>query len=166
MVDNSSQNALGFSTNASYNRRIGRWFVGGSFNYAQNVSTLLITYTTSYYNYSGNVRRRFGNFNWSGSANFGHSGLTNQPGTEQQQPELTRPALGGNSTSISTPITPNRMASDLLPGRDTAAEPAADHTIGPDHPLRWDQLSDSGWEVTPIRKLTISASYSKSSPTR
>ena len=39
MIDNSNQNGLGFSTNANYTRRIGRWFVGASFTYAQNVST-------------------------------------------------------------------------------------------------------------------------------
>jgi hypothetical protein len=50
-IDNSSQNGLGFSANANYNRRIGQWIVNGSASYAQNVSTLLITYMTSYYNY-------------------------------------------------------------------------------------------------------------------
>ena len=66
MIDNSNQNGLGFSANANYNRRIGRWIMNGSSSYAQNVSTLLITYMTSYYSYSGNVRRRWGNLNWSG----------------------------------------------------------------------------------------------------
>jgi hypothetical protein len=61
MIDNSNQNGLGFSANANYGRRIGKWITNESFSYAQNVSTLLITYMTSYYSYSGNVRRRWGN---------------------------------------------------------------------------------------------------------
>jgi hypothetical protein len=52
-IDNSNQNGLGFSANANYNRRIGDWITNGSFSYGQNVSTLLITYMTSYYSYSG-----------------------------------------------------------------------------------------------------------------
>ncbi len=80
MIDGSSQNGLGFSTNAIYTRRIGRWFVASSFNYSQNVQTVLVTYMASYYGYSANVRRRWGSFNWNASANLNHSGLTNEPG--------------------------------------------------------------------------------------
>ena len=82
MIDGSNQNALGFSTNAIYTRRVGRWFVAGSANYAQNVQTVLVTYMASYYGYSANVRRRWGQFNWNASATVSHTGLTNQPGTD------------------------------------------------------------------------------------
>jgi len=81
-IDNSNVNTLGFTTTATYNRRFGLWFVGGGFSYAQNVNTLLITYMTSYYSYSGNVRRRFGALTWTGSASFSRTGLTEQPDTK------------------------------------------------------------------------------------
>ena len=32
----------------------------GGFSYAQNVQTLLVTYTTSYYNYNANLHRALG----------------------------------------------------------------------------------------------------------
>jgi hypothetical protein len=88
-IDNSNQNGLGFSANANYNRRIGDWTANGSFSYGQNVSTLLITYMTSYYNYSAGVRRRWRNFNWSAGASFGHSGLTNEPDTDSSSQGYT-----------------------------------------------------------------------------
>lgn len=162
IVDGSSQNALGFSTNANYNRRIGRWFVGGAFNYAQNVSTLLITYTTSYYSYSGNVRRRFGNLSWSGSANFGHSGLTNQPDTNSRSEGLTT-GIGwkqyitfnanyGKSNGIGLitagGIQPVNLPPLLSPGLLT---------------LYGGTSYGFGLGSSPFRRLTIAASYTKSS---
>jgi hypothetical protein len=80
-VDNSNQNELGFTINTNYNRHIGQWQVGAYFNYAQNVQTLLIAYTASFYNYSGSVSRRFGRWYWSATAGAAHSGLTAEPGS-------------------------------------------------------------------------------------
>ena len=162
MVDNSSQNALGFSINTNYTRRIGKWFVGGSFNYAQNVSTLLITYTTSYYNYSGNVRRRFGSFNWSGAANFSHSGLTNLPGTNsssqgyttgfgwKQYINLNANYAKSNGIGLITGggILPLNLP-PLIPSDLITLYGGTSYGVG---------LGSS-----PLRKLTVSASYSKSS---
>jgi len=46
------------------------------------VQSLLVTYTTSYYNYSANVRRRLpGGLSWTAAFNGNHSGLTNYQGT-------------------------------------------------------------------------------------
>ncbi len=80
-VDTSSQNQLGFNAAVNYTHRFGAWTVGGYFNYAQNVQTLLVTYNTSFYNFSGNVSRQFGHWYWSAMAAGGRSGLTDQPAT-------------------------------------------------------------------------------------
>ncbi len=78
--DHSDVNSLGFSAAAGYNRRLGAWAFGGNFSYAQNVQTLLISYTNSYYTYSGNVRRKFSNqVIWSLTAAGSRSGITAQP---------------------------------------------------------------------------------------
>ncbi len=58
--DTISGNGLSFTTNAGWNRTFADWFISGSGGYAQNVQTYLITYSNSYYIYSGNVRHRFG----------------------------------------------------------------------------------------------------------
>ena len=81
-IDNSNVNNIGFTTTANYSRQFGLWFVGGSFNYAQDVNTLLVTYMTSFYSYSGYVRRRFGALTWTGSASFSRTGLNEQPDTK------------------------------------------------------------------------------------
>ena len=60
VIDGKNSNSLGYNANANYNRRIGAWQVGGYFNYAQNVQTILVTYNSSFYNFSGSVARRFG----------------------------------------------------------------------------------------------------------
>jgi hypothetical protein len=99
-VDNSNQNELGFNVNANYNRRIGQWSVGGYFSYAQNVATFLVAYTTSFYNFSGNVSRRFGSWYWSASAGGGRSGLTDEPGTSSSS-ETFGTSLGTRKFALS-----------------------------------------------------------------
>lgn len=79
--DNSGENSLGFSTNANYSSVIKGWKVTGTFSYAQNVQTLLITYMNSFYNYSGNARRRWGKWNVTAGAGASRTALTQQAGT-------------------------------------------------------------------------------------
>ena len=62
-ADKTGQDTLGFSTTENYSTEFKGWHVNGVFGYAQNVQTLLVTYMNSYYNYSGNVRRNWGQFN-------------------------------------------------------------------------------------------------------
>lgn len=78
---NRDQSMLGLLTNASYVRQIGGWSVNGSFNYSQNIQTVVVAFTTSGYGYSGSVSRRLGKLNWSGSAAGSKSLLTQQGGT-------------------------------------------------------------------------------------
>ena len=57
----------------------------GVFSYAQNVQSILVTYTTSYYNYSANLHRRLpGGLQWTAAFNGTHSGLTNYQGTSSR----------------------------------------------------------------------------------
>ena len=162
IIDNSSQNALGFSTNANYTRRIGRWFVGGSFNYAQNVSTLLVTYTTSYYSYSGNLRRRFGNFNWSAAANFSHSGLTNLPGTNSSSQSYTTSFGYGRWINANANYAKSNgigliTGGGVLPVNLPPLIPSDLITLygGTSYGV--------GLGSSPLRRLTVSAAYSKAS---
>ncbi len=81
VLDNTGSNALGFNANVNYNRDFGPWRVGGYFSYGQNVQTLLISYTNSFYNFSGNVSRKFGRYFWNATASAGRTGITSLPGT-------------------------------------------------------------------------------------
>jgi len=161
-ASNSNGNTLGFSTTANYTRRFGRWFVAGGFNYNQNVASLLVTYTSSNYGYSASVRRRFGVFNWSAGASFSHSGLTNQPGTNSSSESYNSSigyshwiALSGNyakSNGIGI-VTSGGIVPVTLPG-----------TL-PSELITFYGGTSYGFTLgsTPVKRMTMSASYSKSS---
>jgi hypothetical protein len=89
VIESSNQfanSSLGFIANLNAFRRFGPgWEFSGGFSYAQNVETLLVTYTASYYNYNGNLHKRLGRgMQWTGVVNGNHSGFTQQPGTINQ----------------------------------------------------------------------------------
>jgi hypothetical protein len=79
--DQNGQDTLGFSTNNSYTSEVAGWHLTGAFGYAQNMQTMLVTYTNSYYYYSGNVRRRWGQFNFNAGAGGSHTAITDNAGT-------------------------------------------------------------------------------------
>lgn len=79
--DQSSENSLGFSTNDNFTTLIRGWHVNASFGYAQNVQTLLISYTNSFYNYSFNARHNWGKFNVSGGTSQARTAVTQEAGT-------------------------------------------------------------------------------------
>src|SRR5579864_6343520 len=78
-------NALGFVGNVNFFHNIKGFQTSGVFTYAQNVQSLLVTYTTSYYSYSANVHRRLpAGLHWTAAFNGTHSGLTNYQGTSSR----------------------------------------------------------------------------------
>ena len=79
--DNTGADTLGISASENYSSLVLGWHVNESFGYAQNVQTLLVTYMNSFYNYSGNARRNWGQFNFSAGADGARTALTEQAGT-------------------------------------------------------------------------------------
>src|SRR5579864_2918868 len=78
-------NALGFVGNVNFFHNIKGFQTSGVFTYAQNVQSLLVTYTTSYYSYSANAHRRLpAGLHWTAAFNGTHSGLTNYQGTSSR----------------------------------------------------------------------------------
>ena len=98
-VDTGGTNSLGFSTNANYTRHFGEWQVTGYLSYVQNVQTLLVTYNTSAYSFSGSASRKLGNLYWSASAASGRTGLTAQPGTSSSS-ESFATTIGSRKYSL------------------------------------------------------------------
>lgn len=98
VVDSSTglgNNSVGFVGNVNFSHRFLGWNTSAVFSYAQNVQSILITYTTSSYNYSANVRRRLPhNLLWTTAFSGMHSGLTNLQGTSSH--------AEGYSTSLGT----------------------------------------------------------------
>jgi hypothetical protein len=159
-LDQTDQNVLGFSSNLGYNRRINGWFLAGSFSYAQNVETLLVTYLTSFYNYSGNIRRRWGQFSWSASAGASRTGLTAVPGTSSSSQSYTSGIGYGrwiNASGTYSKSDGNAIATGA--GLTTTPLPPI---VPSDLLILYGGRSYSfGLASSPVRKLTISASFAK-----
>jgi hypothetical protein len=161
--DYSHGNSIGFSTNVAFNRAIQLWFVSGDFSYAQNVQAYLITYMNSFYVYSGNVRRRFfdGRLVWSASAAGSRSALSSQPHT------------GNSSQSYSTSLGLHHWTAagsyaksdgfGLLGVAGVTPPPGLPPgAIPPEWIILYGGNSYSfSLGATPIRKLSLGASFSR-----
>jgi len=153
-------NALGFVGNVNYFRRIKGWETSGNFSYAQNVQTLLITYTTSYYNYTGNIHRRFGPGNqWHWSAGFGgsHSGLSQQAGTTNHS-ESYSTTFGNRRFSMQGQYTQGYGQSLNEAGTLIGLPP----TPGVVNYILFNGSSyGGGISATPIPRLVVAATYNR-----
>ena len=151
-------NALGFVGNVNFFHRIKGWQTSGVFSYAQNVQSLLVTYTTSYYSYSANLHRRLpAGLQWTAAFNGTHSGLTNYQGTSSHSEGYStsfgsrRFTLNGNytqSTGISL-----LGAGGLVPVSGT---PGVNDFI-----MFGGTSYGGGISVTPMRRLVIAGSFSR-----
>ena len=162
VIDSSNgqgNNAVGFIGNANFYHRFGSWQTLGEFSYAQNVQTLLVTYTTSYYQYSANLHRRMpGGFTWTAAFNGNHSGLTNYQGTNTHSE--------GYSTSLaSRRFTVNGLYSQSsgvsLLGAGGLVTPTPTPGLS-DFIFYGGSTYGGGLSVTPVRRLSIAGSFSRS----
>jgi hypothetical protein len=160
--DQTDENALGFSGRVNFADEFLGWHVNGSFGYSQNVQTLLITYMNSFYNYSGNVRRRFGRLNVSAGASAGRTALTQDAGTASSSqsysagvgysPWITANGsyskASGQALATGAGLIPVPIPSPVIPSNLLSVYGGDSYSFG---------LSSS-----PAKKLLISGSYSKS----
>jgi hypothetical protein len=159
-LDNSNLSTLGLTTTVNYNRQIELWVVSGSFSYAQNVQTLLVSYTTSFFNYSGHVRRRIGKFSWNAGAGASRTGFTALPGTESHSESFTTgigwgrwiTLNGGYATSSGIAVP---TGTGLVPPPTPTPIPLPSLLI-----LYGGHSYSAGLGSSPFRRLTIAASYS------
>ncbi|MGB7603228.1 MAG: hypothetical protein WBM24_23195 [Candidatus Sulfotelmatobacter sp.] len=153
-------NALGFIGNLNYFHRFKGWETSGNFSYAQNVQSVLITYTTSYYNYTARVRRRLGyGLAWLAAYNGSESGLTQQAGTENRSEDF--------STSFSSrqlALTANYSKStgqSVLTSAGLVALPPTPGVPASNLILFNGDSYGGGLSATPVRRLTISGTFSR-----
>ena len=137
-------NSVGFVGNVNFFRSIKGWQISGVFSYAQNVQSLLVTYTTSYYNYNANLHRRLpAGLQWTAAFNGTHSGLTNYAGTQQPQRRLFHFAELA-AVERSTATTPKRLGSRCWARADSCPFPTPglnDFIYLRRFELRWRHLS-------------------------
>jgi len=160
--DQNSNSSLGFSANGSYSKLVLGWHLNGSLNYAQNAETLLVTYMNSYYNYSGNARRAWGNFNLSMGAGGSRTALTQIAGTTSQSDSYNASmgygrwitATGsyahasGQAVATGAGLTPVPIPTPVLPASLISLYGGTSYSGG---------LSSS-----PIRRLSLAAAYARS----
>lgn len=161
VIDSSSgmgNNALGFVGNVNFSRNFGRWQTSGQFSYAQNVQTLLITYTTSYYNYGANVHRRLpGGLRWTAAFNGSHSGLSQNQGSNTHT-ESYSTALGMRRVAVNGLFTKSSGVSLLGAGGLITPTPTPGLT---DFILFRGTSYGGGVSVQPLRRLVFSGSFSR-----
>jgi hypothetical protein len=164
MVDSSSNfgnNNVGFQGTVNYFHRFGEWESSGSFTYAQNVQSVLITETSSYYNYNANVHRKFSTrVQWTAAVNGSHSGLsTDENGSSSSEGYTTSLSLRriaasalysrGNGNSILTSA--GLVSVPLLPGE-----------TGPGV-IQYNAKSYGGSvSLTPIARMSVTGMFSRS----
>ncbi len=161
VVDSSNgqgTNALGFIGNVNFFHRFKGWQTSGVFSYAQNVQSLLVTYTSSYYSYSVNLHRRLpAGLTWTAAFNGTRSGLTNYQGTSSQGE--------GYSTSLSSrrfAVTGNYTQSTGISLLGAGGFVPVSGTPGVTDFITFGGSSyGGGISATPIRRLVIAGSFSR-----
>jgi hypothetical protein len=153
-------NSVGFVGNANYFHKIKGWETSGTFSYAQNVQSFLVTYNTSYYNYTARLRRRFGyGLAWMATYNGSRSGLTNQPGTDNHSE--------GYSSSISSrrfTVTGNyskAMGQSILTSAGLVSLPPTPGVPASNLILFNGDSYGGSVSATPLRHLTVSGTFSR-----
>jgi hypothetical protein len=160
-VSPTHQSLLGLNTALSYMHSIHRWNLAGGFSYSQDTQTVLIAYTTSGYNYYGNVGRRLSRRTFWGAYTGGaRTLLTAQPGSANSSQSygtsfsLSRFSINGsyskssgNALLTSTGLVTTPIPVTILPSSAVVLFSGKSYS--------------AGLGANPIRGLTLSATYAK-----
>jgi hypothetical protein len=160
--DQSGDNTLGLSFSQNYSRQIKGWHVTESFGYAQDVETLLVTYMTSYYNYSANVRRNWGVFNFSAGAGGSHTALTEQAGTTSGSQSFNAGVGFGRWISANGSYS-KADGQAIETGAGLVSVPVPSPILSSSLISLYGGDSYSvGFSSTPVKKLILTAAFSRS----
>lgn len=160
--DKTGDNTLGFTATENYSGEIRNWKVSGSFSYAQNVQTLLVTYMNSFYNYSSNVHRRWGRVSFAAGAAGGRTALTGQAGTESSS-QSYNVTMGYNPLFTASASYAHAQGQALATGAGLIPVPIPPPVLPSSLLSLYGGNSYSmSASSTPLKKLVLSASYAKS----
>lgn len=159
--DRTTGATIGLSTNGNYNTEYHGWRMTGTFGYAQNVQTLLVTYTNSFYNFSGNIHRNWGMFNMSMGAGGARTAITQQAGTSNSS-ENYNAGLGYGSWITATGSYSKSSGQALATGAGLVPVPIPSPILpaGLVSLFGGDSYAFS-LASSPVKKLLLSASYAK-----
>ncbi len=159
--DQNSANTMGLTTSETYATEFRNWQVNGSFSYAQNVQTLLVTYMNSFYNYSGTVRRRWGRFHLGAGASAGRTGLTEQPGTANSSESYNLNAGYGSIFTASGSYS-RSSGQALITGAGLVPIPLPPIVPSSEISIYGGDSYAFSLASSPLKRFTVSAAYSKS----
>jgi hypothetical protein len=153
---NPGTSSLSLIANVNYSRTFARWQVTGNLSYSQNQQTLLISYTTSSYNYGASFLYPFWKLRWSGAFAGTHSGFVQQAGSSNSS-ESYSTSLSSRHLTGSAGYSNSSGIGVLTPGG----------VVGPPVPLTQETLFGGktynfSLGSSPIRRLILSGSYSLS----
>jgi hypothetical protein len=160
--DQKGQGTIGISAVQNYSNRIRGWRLNESFSYAQNVQTLLVTYTNSYYNYSGSVARNWGLFSISGGMGGGRTALTQNAGTSNNSQSYYASLAYGHYVTATGSYS-KAAGQALVTGAGLVTVPVPSPVLPSDLVSLFGGRSYSAsLSSSPIKKLILAATYSKS----
>jgi hypothetical protein len=126
------------------------------------VQTLLVTYMSSFYNYSANVRRRWGKLSLSAGAGEGKTGLTEQKGTTSSS-ESFNTAVGYSRWATLNATYSKSSGNGIATGAGVVTTPIPQPIVPSIDLILFGGKSYSfGLSSNPMRKLIMSASFAKS----
>jgi hypothetical protein len=160
--DQKGNDSIGFSTTENFADVLLGWHVNGSFSYAQNVQTLLVTYMNSYYNYSGGARRNWGQFRISAGGGGSRTALTDQPGTASSS-DTYNGSLGFGTYVSANASYSKSDGQALATGAGLVGIPVPIPVLPSDLVNLYGGKSYSfGLSSVPTKKLILAATYAKS----
>ncbi len=155
------QNTVGLITSLGYSRSFGAWDVAGSGNYTQSQQTALAGITNSSYGYSGTIGRKFSrSMHWGVSGSASKSGLDGVAGSSNFSQSYST-VFSTRYYSVSGSYAKS-SGNSILTTSGLAPSPIPVTVLLPSAVVFYGGKSYSiGLGATPIRRLTISATYSK-----
>jgi predicted porin len=135
--------------------------VNGSFNYSQNVETLLVTYMNSSFSYSGSARKRWKQVNFSASASASRTGLTEDPGSVSSSQSYNT-SIGFGSLLSATAGYSKSSGQAIATGSGLVPIPIPPVVPNSDISLYGGDSYSISLSSTPLKNLGLSASYSNS----
>lgn len=161
MVNNGTTNggdSLGFVGTATLKKRVGMWEYGADISYSQNVQTVLANFTTSSFNYGGNIRRRFGsNMSWSSSYRGIQTGITQLQGSNNRADSFLTNFQRGRY-DVSGSYSKSHGAALLSSTGVLTPTPVAP-ILTPDQILYSGEVYGAGASVRPMRRMLVNFNW-------
>jgi hypothetical protein len=146
--------------NANYTRSIGHWDFGASFGYDQNVQTLLAVYQTSSLTYTGRLQRRLPRgFSWSIGGGGGRSAFEQTAGNGSHSESVNSSMSWRGRYTVSGNYSKSEGSSVLTPG---GLVPVPLPVISNNLVVFNGESYGFTFAASPVRAMTLSSSYSKS----